>query len=477
MSSLVLVLTDNRLFAYQQKWQGDTLLIDDIPLEGDQVYFLRGVTQQSRSFSCKLIIDRSDEEFVLDTLHATKKTMSNKTLAVKCARHFGKNAFTVAMFSKNVASADKARVMCAGIENKNFLHTFMQSAKKIGLVFERVYSLAILIAYRCRQTHFASTTALVISSHDGLVWRYSLIQSGRLLMSRCVFIGESREPLKEVIAELESTKSYVQPLIGSSERLICLYAGPAMVDQRTLPGRLLESMSRRFRLFDSDDLYKAVISKSRFMLWRSGAYKSTYGKSDYRRYFWANTSIIGLMLVISVSAADIYVANQHQVEHQEKITALRNAWKEPKLAAGTGGSSEKLSILTLTDLRWLVSELLDNNFNGQAKALEYRFASVLSKHAAVVLTSISFENEERSNEINDIHKRTTVLTASFIVNADSVASDEVRGFYLAIEKANLRIVSESEASFPFNKKGQLGQVASNGREVQLSISVTLRADS
>lgn len=478
MSSLVLVLSDSRLSAYQQKWHCDVRFIGDIAIDGDQVSFLGKLIQRYRSFSCKLIVDLSDEEFVLNTLPATQKTISRKTMAVKCARYFGQNAFTVGMVVKGVGRGGKARVICAGIENRNSLHTLMQSAQQVGMVFKAVHSLAILLAYQCRQTRFRSGTLLVISSQDGRIWRYSLIQSGQLMMSRCVFIGETDDTMAEVIEELASTKTYVEKLISDSESLICLYAGPAAVEHRTLAEKLIASMSHRFRLFESDELYKALVSTSRFRLWQPGAYISPrQRKSDYRRYFWANASIVGLMILIFASSVNIYAANQHKVEHQHKISQLQNNGVELTLAPSITMTSEKLSDLALVDLHWLVQEFWNNDFMSQPQTLEYRLGGVLSKFPSVVLQSIKFENEERSEDRNVTSTRNTVLTANFELNVGEAQFDDVRGFYLAIKKANLQIVSQSHANSEFDKKGRLGGVAAKDHELRFSVSIQLGGDS
>lgn len=438
-------------------------MIGDTLIEGDLRDFLKSIFRQYRSFSCQLIIDRSDEEFVLDTLPTIRASLGRKAIAVKCARHFSKDAFSVGMVVGKINDGQSSRVLCAGVENRNSLQKFMQVVDQLGIVFAGIYSLAILLAYQSKRSKFRSDTLLVLSSQEGRTWRYSLVKCGRLLMSRCVFIGDAEDLWQEVIVELESTRAYADRLIGDNESMTCVYAGPKMRSSPSLAGKLIASMSRRYRMFDSDDLYKAVISRSHFIRWRHDVYRSGHSIAVYRRYFWANASIATSLLILLASVISVYITSQNYQDKQQKILALRNNIIEIQHKSDENLADNKLSGLKLVDLRRLVEVFSTIDFNRQARTLVYRLASVLSRYSSIDLLEISFEKESEEERaqagLTAYSVKNTVLTATFIVRGNESMAYKIAGFYSAIEEENLLILEKSNTDTQVSNKGRLGRSA------------------
>lgn len=483
MNSLYLVLSDDSLFAYRKGWRRETVLIGDVLIDGDLRGFLENTFRSYRRYSCKLIIDRSDEEFVLDTLPVVRSSMGKKAIAVKCARYFSEDAFTVGMDVGGIADKESHRVLYAGIENKNSLQKFMQIMNQLGIVFEAIYSFAILLAALSKQPRFQSNTLLVLSSQTGKAWRYSLVKSGRLLMSRCVFISGVDDLWEEVVEELKSTRAYADRIIDENQSMTCVYAGPKTEHKSSLAEKFIAGLNRRYRLFDSDDLYKEVIFRSYFHSWRFDVYTSAHSKLAYRRYFWANASIVVSSFILLASAVSVYTANQHNQDKLQKILLLQNSAIEFKSEKHGSLANSKVSSLELVGLRQLVEVFSVIDFNSQARLLEYRLASVLNRNHSIDLLAISFGRENDEGEAATdppvFGDRNTVLTATFIARrGDKSIADQIVGFYSAIEAENLQILEKSNIDTPITSKGRLGLFSMRQKldTEEFVVSVTLKAE-
>ncbi len=473
MSSLVLVLTDDCLVAYRRRHKVE--LIGNVSLDANLDAFLAELYKRHRGFCCRLILDRSDEEFVLESLPSMPRSLKKKAIGIRLSRHFGNAALTLGLSNPSQDKLSNDQVLCAGIAKKNSLQKFMLAAMRQGIVFEAIYSIAILLAYQCKRTRFRSDTLLVVSSQSGKVWRYSLVQSGRLLLSRCVFISNTKNSLQEVVAELERTHAYAGSIVETPATITTVYVGPDISGCSSQAAKLMASLRRSFSLFQSDGLYEEVIANSRFVLWIGSAYKSKQSRGVFHRYVASNVALIASFVFVSLAAINFQNAKQHDSEVTLKTIGLQQDVINDSKPVLVRSLDKELSKLKLVELRKVVDVFSSISLNDEARELEYKLALAMREYPEMSLLGVSFVNEIGDDKVESGRVDRTVLTANFLFTGLDSLSEGVTSFLKAVERSELQIVESSEEYTKFDHKGTLGAGTSLQKPYLEKFSVTVAA--
>jgi len=222
---IILILTDQSISGYvQDPTQSNASF--EYKLTKNWTIVLEDYLSQFPYSYCDLLIDRSDEEFILEPLPQLAKRHLKEYIKSQQFQHFDARAYchaNVVSLSENVQS-----LMMFGLKHSQEIDRVVGICEHNNAALSGIYS-SSMIYNQSYQPGAEKEYSLVCFTSNGDYWRFTLFYSSSLLMSRHLILSHHSSFEHELQATIEYCIEH--QLITSSKELSIYSSGKNIFPQ------------------------------------------------------------------------------------------------------------------------------------------------------------------------------------------------------------------------------------------------------
>jgi hypothetical protein len=205
MAFQYLLLLDNRQFSLFRWRRGTFALLARCAL--DEESQLAAWFGAHPGVPVKLIVNRTDEEFQIETIPRLRGRDREAVLNRKLEQHFFDTPYILTgSLGRINGQRPEERILLAALTRFAALETLLRTLEANRVALVGLYSVALLVGDLCRRLNLPSTRCLVFSFHsDGM--RESLVMNGQTVFSR--FAPSGGASAENLVEEAEQLRRYL----------------------------------------------------------------------------------------------------------------------------------------------------------------------------------------------------------------------------------------------------------------------------
>ncbi len=388
MKPLQIVVNDRLLFIYVKR-QGKARLLRSFSFSEDFCGNLIRYLKSSTFMTCRLFLDLSEEEFFLDEIPQCSFWQKRELLLSCRQRYFSDHELA----SVIAGGRDKnSRILCHGFKTSDMIEDILKALREADILVKGIYSIPVLLLqtlvhdYRPGDKH-----TLLISSHCGQQWRYSLYHNNFLILSRSVHTRR-KDIWADIYEELRGTIKFAKlhHYISKKGNPEIQFAGPA------LPASAFGMyLKKKMEVAESEcrmklPLYERIVSEFQSSKSAEISRPEKTPASNYRRTLAAHLalllSVVILMMSLTNGLGNLALA-RHYVDMTQLLKSEHTELRRRLSSQGTGISHHGVSA---DELKAWVTAFGEFSYDAGIRDILGKIAKVLTTVSAARLQHLSW---------------------------------------------------------------------------------------
>ncbi len=333
MRRLFIIACDKQLFVYETSGK-ITFLCKQFSWIDENIDQLNNFLAKSKVHVCTVLLDLPDEEFYLDAIPCVPSWRRTELINSRVLRYLNRSDLKTAYVDRARGKNKSQRLLISGIRQGSGVEKVIECIAKSRISLGGIYSVSTMMLKRLKIfKEKQSQNRLMISSHDGTQWRYSLFHCNFLLLSRCVSSNNGGQ-WKQIDLELRETIKFASSssLLDEQENLDIYFDGPQAEENDF--GQLIQeefNFQRPIEIMDKTDLYHSIVECFTLSEFSKYNYGSTNDLASYKRL--KHSHYLLFLAIIAFTFSIIFSISSYKAGHSdnvqsEQISRSNNALRE-----------------------------------------------------------------------------------------------------------------------------------------------------